>query len=154
MVGGVATPIMAALTTMGALSAVQRHRGVFTVFDPEALKLVLDRAVAQAGVEVICHATVIGAEREGDRIAAVTWQDRRGPHRAAARAFVDATGDGDLAHLAGASVRYGNHGHANLGTMATRFAGLAPGAQTAAVATPGTCRRRRRPAPPSPRPAA
>ena len=137
MVGGVATPIMAALTTMGALSAVQRHRGVFTVFDPEALKLVLDRAVAQAGVEVICHATVIGAEREGDRIAAVTWQDRRGPHRAAARAFVDATGDGDLAHLAGASVRYGNHGHANLGTMATRFAGLASGAQTAAAAIAG-----------------
>ena len=80
---------------------------------------------------------MIGAEREGDRIAAVTWQDRRGPHRAAARAFVDATGDGDLAHLAGASVRYGNHGHANLGTMATRFAGLAPGAQTAAAAIAG-----------------
>ena len=137
VVGGVATPIMAALTAMGALSAVQRHRGVFTVFDPEALKLVLDRAVAQAGVEVICHATVIGAEREGDRIAAVTWQDRRGPHRAAACAFVDATGDGDLAHRAGASVRYGNHGHANLGTMATRFAGLAPGAQTAAAAIAG-----------------
>ncbi|MBC7432593.1 MAG: FAD-dependent oxidoreductase [Rubritepida sp.] len=137
VVGGVATPIMAALTAMGALSAVQRHRGVFTVFDPEALKLVLDRAVAQAGVEVICHATVIGAERQGDRIAAITWQDRRGPHRAAARAFVDATGDGDLAHLAGASVRYGNHGHANLGTMATRFAGLAPGAQTDAAAIAG-----------------
>ena len=134
VVGGVATPIMAALTAMGALSVVHRHRGVFTVFDPEALKLVLDREVARAGVEVICHAAVIAAEREGDRVAAITWQDRRGPHRAQAHAFVDCTGDGDLAHLAGASVRYGNHGHANLGTLATRFAGLAPGAETAAAA--------------------
>ena len=134
VVGGVATPIMAALTGMGALSAVHRHRGVFTVFDPEALKLVLDREVARAGVEMICHAAVVGAERDGDRIAAVTWQDRRGPHRAQARAFVDATGDGDLAHLAGASVRYGNQGHANLGTMATRFGGLAPEAETGAAA--------------------
>lgn len=134
VVGGVATPIMAALTGMGALSAVHRHRGVFTVFDPEALKLVLDREVARAGVEMICHAAVVGAERDGDRIAAITWQDRRGPHRAQARAFVDATGDGDLAHLAGASVRYGNQSHANLGTMATRFGGLAPEAETGAAA--------------------
>ncbi len=133
IVGGVATPIMAALTAMSALSAVHRHRGVFTVFDPEALKLVLDREVARAGVEVICHAAVTGAERDGDRLAAVTWQDRRGPHRAQARAFVDCTGDGDLAHLAGASVRYGNHGHANLGTMATRFGGVSAGAETTAA---------------------
>ena len=134
VVGGVATPVMAALTAMGALSAVHRHRGVFTVFDPEALKLVLDREVARAGVEVICHAAVVGAGRDGDRIAAITWQDRRGPHRASAHAFVDCTGDGDLAHLAGASVRYGNGGHANLGTMATRFGGIGAQAETSAAA--------------------
>ena len=134
VVGGVATPIMAGLSALGALSGIHRHRGVFTVFDPEALKLVLDREVARAGVEVVCHALVTGAERDGDRIAAVTWQDRRGPHRAVARAFVDCTGDGDLAHLAGASLRYGNHGHANLGTMATRFGGVAAGAETTATA--------------------
>ena len=134
VVHGVAGPIMAGLEALGALSAVQRHRGVFTIFDPEALKLVLDREVARAGVEVIGHAMVTGAEREGDRIASVTWHDRRGPHRAQARAFVDCTGDGDLAHLAGASLRYGNNGHANLGTMATRFGGVAPDGVTDAAA--------------------
>ncbi len=134
VVGGVATPIMAGLTRLGALSAVHRHRGVFTTFDPEALKLVLDQEVARAGVEVICHAAVVGAVRDGNRIAGVTWQDRRGPHEATARAFIDASGDGDLAHLAGASLRYGNGGHANLGTMATRFSGLAPDAEARAEA--------------------
>ncbi len=134
VVGGVAAPIMAGLTQLGALSAVHRHRGVFTTFDPEALKLVLDREVARAGVEVVCHAAVVGAVRDGNRIASVTWQDRRGPHQAAARAFIDASGDGDLAHLAGASLRYGNGGHANLGTMATRFSGLARDAEARAEA--------------------
>ncbi len=134
VVRGVADPIMAGLRALGALSAVHRHRGVFTCFDPEALKLVLDREVAAAGVEPILHAQIIAAERRGGRIESVTWQDRRGPHRATARAFVDATGDGDLAHFAAASLRQGNHGHANLGTMATRFSGLAPDAEARAEA--------------------
>lgn len=134
VVGGVAAPIMAGLTRLGALSGIHRHRGVFTTFDPEALKLVLDQEVARAGVEVICHAAVVGAAREGNRIAGITWQDRRGPHEATARAFIDASGDGDLAHLAGASLRYGNGGHANLGTMATRFSGLARDAEARAEA--------------------
>lgn len=134
VVRGVADRIMAGLSALGALSGIQRHRGVFTIFDPEALKRVLDREVAAAGVEVLCHALVTGAERDGDRIAGITWADRRGQHRATARAFVDCTGDGDLGHLAGASMRYGNHGHANLGTMATRFGGVAPDAVTEAAA--------------------
>ena len=130
---GVADRVMAGLAAMGALSPINRHRGVFTVFDPEPLKFVLDQVVAAAGVEVILHAQIIAAERVGSRIASVTWQDRRGPHRAPARAFVDATGDADLAHFGGASLRTGNHGHSNLGTMATRFSGLAPEAEIRAA---------------------
>lgn len=134
VVHGVATPILAGLDQLGGLAPVTRHRGVFQVFDPEALKRVLDDVVAAAGVDVLLHAQITGAEREGDRVTALTWHDRRGPHRAAARAFVDCTGDGDLAHLAGASTRYGNHGHVNLGSLAMRFSGLAPDAEIGADA--------------------
>jgi FAD dependent oxidoreductase len=44
------------------------------------------------------------------------------------RAFVDATGECDLAFFAGASTRYGNHGFVNLGTLGTRFGGIKPDA--------------------------
>ena len=40
------------------------------------------------------------------------------------RAFVDASGEGDLAQFAGAATRYGNDGAVNLGTLATRFGGI------------------------------
>ena len=41
----------------------------------------------------------------------------RGPHTVRARAFVDASGEGDLAFFAGASTRYGNEGLVDLGTL-------------------------------------
>jgi len=134
VVHGVATPILQGLARLDALGPVTRHRGVFQVFDPEALKRVLDDVLAAARVDVLLHAQITGAERAGERICGIIWHDRRGPHRATARAFVDCTGDADLAHLAGASTRYGNHGHVNLGTLATRFSGLAHDAETSADA--------------------
>ena len=47
-----------------------------------------------------------------------------GEHTLSARAFVDASGEGDLAQFAGAATRYGNDGAVNLGTLATRFGGI------------------------------
>jgi hypothetical protein len=65
--------------------------------------------------------------------ATLTYHD----HTAAAAAFVDATGECDLAWFAGASTRYGNHGFVNAprspvhscnkdGPMACRHAGSQP----------------------------
>ena len=58
------------------------------------------------------------------RIVDLAWQDHGGRHTLRARAFVDASGEGDLAELAGAATRYGNDGAVNLGTLATRFGGI------------------------------
>lgn len=55
---------------------------------------------------------------------AIEVQERRGRRKIRAKAFVDCSGDGDLAFHVGASTRYGNHGHVNLGSLATRFGGL------------------------------
>jgi FAD dependent oxidoreductase len=123
-VGGVAREVVARLTAIGAVTGPKRFRGVFVVFDPEAVKRVLDGVVTEAGVDVLLHALAIGAERDGDAIRSVTVQDRNGPHAVEARAFVDATGDGDLACFAGASTRYGNDGFVNMGTLGARFGGI------------------------------
>ena len=121
---GVAEEVLAGLRRLGAVTGPQRHRGVFVVFDPEAVKLVLDQLCAEAGVQVLLGAFVCGATRADDRIVDLSWQDHGGRHAIRARAFVDASGEGDLAYLAGAATRYGNDGAVNLGTLATRFGGV------------------------------
>jgi len=59
-VRGVADNVITKLRAMGAITPPQRHRGVFLIFDPEAVKLVLDKVCRDAGVEVLLHAFVTG----------------------------------------------------------------------------------------------
>ena len=123
-VKGVAEEVLQGLRRLGAVTGPQRHRGVFVVFDPEGVKRVLDRLCQDAGVDVLLHAFATGATRRGDRVTEIAWHDHGGSHRVAAKAFVDASGEGDLAARAGAAARYGNDGAVNLGTLATRFGGI------------------------------
>ncbi|MGE4078482.1 MAG: FAD-dependent oxidoreductase [Reyranella sp.] len=123
-VAGIAEEVLQGLRRLDAVTGPQRHRGVFVVFDPEAVKRVLDQLCAEADVDVRLHAFASGATRAEERIADVAWRDHGGEHRIRARAFVDASGEGDLAALAGAATRYGNENAVNLGTLATRFGGV------------------------------
>jgi glycine/D-amino acid oxidase-like deaminating enzyme len=132
-VRGVADNVVERLRALGAVEGPRRFRGVFLLFDPEAVKLVLDELCAEAGVDVLLHAPVIAATREAGRVTSVTVHDSNGPHVIAAPAFVDASGDCDLAFLAGASTRYGNHGAINMGTLGVRFGGIARDAEVSAA---------------------
>ncbi|MFC3127755.1 FAD-dependent oxidoreductase [Pseudoroseomonas globiformis] len=71
-------------------------------YDPEALKLVLDRMVIEAGARVLFHATLLGVERAGRRIEAVTVLTKAGPVTVRPRVVIDASGDLDLLARAGA----------------------------------------------------
>jgi hypothetical protein len=123
-VKGIADDVLRELHKLGAVTAPQRHRGVFVVFDPEGVKRVLDALCHDAGVDVLLQAFVTQATRDGQRIVDISYADHAGVHRVAAKAFVDASGEGDLAALGGAATRYGNDGAVNLGTLATRFGGI------------------------------
>jgi len=123
-VAGIASELLGKLRRLGAVTPPVRHRGVFVIFDPEAVKRSLDEICADAGVEVFLHAFVSRATRNGERITEIGFHDHGGLHRLRAKAFVDASGDCDLAFFAGASTRYGNHGAVNLGTLGTRFGGI------------------------------
>ncbi|AMV48386.1 FAD-dependent oxidoreductase [Paraburkholderia caribensis] len=140
-VRGVAEKVIGALRTMGAITPPQRHRGVFVIFDPEAVKLVLDRICRDAGVDVLLHAFMTGAQRVGNGVNRIRIADHSGEHWIDANAFVDASGDCDLAAFAGASTRYGNAGAVNLGTLGTRFGGVAANADISAASVHGAiCR--------------
>jgi hypothetical protein len=129
---GVADEVVAKLRRLRGVSAPKRHRGVFVVIDPEATKRALDEICIEAGVEVALHGFVGDAQRQDNRLANVTFHDHGGAHTVHATSFVDASGDCDLACFGGASTRYGNHGDVNLGTLGTRFGGIAADIQVTA----------------------
>ena len=76
------------------------HSGV--PCDAEHLKLVLEQECLAAGVRVRLHTRLVGAgcDRDGGLAVAVT-ESRSGREAFTAAAFVDASGDGDLAAHAG-----------------------------------------------------
>ena len=104
---------------------------VIALLDPEVVKFALDRICERAGIEVLVHATITGATSAGDGVAWVNVFDHSGTNTMAAGAFVDATGDADLATFAGATVRYGgDDGAVQNGTLVVRFGGIADDADT------------------------
>lgn len=85
----------------------RRHRG-HMIFNPEKAKLVLLEFLRREGVTVRLYSTVAAAERERDRVRGVYVAGRNGLEYLAADQFVDATGDSDLAALAGCRTRMVN----------------------------------------------
>src|SRR6202158_1334703 len=125
---GVAAQVVQKLRKIGGARGPIKFRGVFLAIDSEAVKFALDEVCGEVGVEVLLHAEFVRAERDGGLIRQVTYHDHNGDHNVEGKAYVDASGDCDLAFFAGASTRYGNHGFINLGTLGTRFGGIKPGA--------------------------
>ena len=73
-----------------------------TPFDSETLKFVLDDKVAEAGVDVLYHATLVRPLMDGRAITGAEALTKGGLRRIGAKVVVDATGDGDVAFRAGA----------------------------------------------------
>jgi hypothetical protein len=140
---GVAAQVVQKLRAIGGVAGPMKFRGVFLVIDSEAVKLVLDDICAEAGVEVLLHAHVVGAIRDSGVIRSITYHDHNGGHEVLGKAFVDASGECDLAFFAGAATRYGNHGFINLGTLGTRFGGIKAGADLSAETWTATIRKAR-----------
>ena len=105
IVGGVATRILAGLDALGMDTApYYSPTGNWNVrLNPEATKIALDRAVASARVELALHTRLAGVEVQDGRIQAVRLSDHRGLHDIRATSFVDASGEANLAFLAGSA---------------------------------------------------
>ena len=80
---------------------------LWTHFNPEGYKVVLDEFVQKAGVEVRLFTKLIDvdADAAAHGVRGVVVHDIEGYRYLAARMFVDATGDAVLAELAGAECR-------------------------------------------------
>lgn len=94
-------------------------------FHSEYLKVFLDDYVRENGVEVILHSFVNEVIMDGDRIAAVIVQTKKGPVAVEAKMVIDSTGDGDVAFSAGVPYEQGREkdGLCQPGTISVRLAG-------------------------------
>lgn len=76
-------------------------------FDAEAMKIVLDELIQDAGVHVMLHTWIADVVMDGQRIAGVIVENKSGRQAVMGKLFVDATGDADVAFRAGAPTTFG-----------------------------------------------
>lgn len=77
-------------------------------FDPEWLKLVLDRFLLDAGAEALFFTSFVDVLMEGDAVTGAVLHGKRGLFAVEAARTVDATGDADVAVAAGVPVMSGD----------------------------------------------
>ena len=72
-----------------------------TVCDHEIYKGVISQMLLEAGVRVLLQTMFCDVVLEDDRIGAVLIENKDGRSAVAAKQYIDATGDGDIARMAG-----------------------------------------------------
>jgi hypothetical protein len=109
--------------------------GKTRVFDPQIARLAAEDLCRQAGVRLLYHHRPARVETHKRRIDGVVLHSKSGLSAARAQLYIDSTGDGDVAAMAGCGFDYGDaDGHAQPLTMCfklrldPRDAGLEPGA--------------------------
>ncbi|HEY8744323.1 MAG TPA: FAD-dependent oxidoreductase, partial [Chloroflexota bacterium] len=75
-----------------------------TPFDPEALKYAAAELCLEAGVHLLLHTFLIDACHADGRVTGAVVANKSGLLRLDAQVVVDASGDGDIAHRAGAEM--------------------------------------------------
>ncbi len=105
VVGGIGQQIVSALVERGGSPGHVRDTIGFvstvTPFDAEIYKRLIDELLAEAGVDVLYHTRLIGAEVEGDQVRSIQVANPSGITTLSAELYIDSTGNGDLAWLAG-----------------------------------------------------
>lgn len=103
--------IMAELIAKLTERQVGRVAGGAVVYEPDAMKLLLEQMLLEAGVRIRLHTRVVGAASgSGNRLQVVLTESKSGREAWTGATFIDATGDGDLAAQAGCGFDFGRPG--------------------------------------------
>ena len=71
-----------------------------SAFHEEELKRILSESVLEAGVDLLFHAYIFEAKKQGNKIESITVATKSGKLELQANYFIDATGDAQVAFLA------------------------------------------------------
>lgn len=85
------------------------HNSV-TVIQPDIFKIIALETCKEAGVDILLHCETVCVDVENNRLKRVYVQGKGMRIELEGKIFIDATGDGDLAYLAGASYEKGQAG--------------------------------------------
>ncbi len=81
-----------------------------TCVNAEGVKLLAFQMCKEAGVQVLLHCQTLNAEVDDNWLKAVTFFGKCNEVNVKAKIFIDCTGDGDVAYLAGCSFEKGQSG--------------------------------------------
>ena len=123
VVHGVADELLERIARLDGLNQPHALFGktVAQAYDTAAYKIAADDLLLSAGVEILFHALGAGVQMAGARrVQALLVETKSGRRAIVGRAFIDASGDGDLAAWAGAPYDKGD-GQGNMLYPSTMF---------------------------------
>lgn len=109
VIGGIAQEMIDSLAEIGMSAGHNRcplHNSV-TVLQPDYFKIVAMEKCLEAGIEVLLHSELIDVKVVNRRMTQVTVMGKGMKIDVTANVFIDGTGDGDAAYLAGCSYEKG-----------------------------------------------
>ncbi len=101
--GGIGVEFENRAKEMGA--SQKEPQSLSQALDADMFKYVADTMVQEAGIVPILHCYGVGAVMEGNTLQGVVAESKSGRQAILAKRIIDATGDADIAYLAGAPYR-------------------------------------------------
>lgn len=77
----------------------------YEILDTEIFKFVVDKMIQEAGVTPLLHCSAVNAVMDSNKITGVITESKSGRKAIMAKRVIDATGDADIAYLAGVPFR-------------------------------------------------
>ena len=137
LVRGVVDDLIDRIAGFNGMNAPQNGMGgriCVRSYDTSAYKLAADQLLEAAGVQMLFHAYAAAVLHDGARIAALVVETKSGRQAIRANAFIDASGDADVAAFAGVPFEVGDgHGSGLFPTTMFRIGQVDAPAALAAV---------------------
>jgi len=126
LVYGFVDDFIAAMDARNGLTGPVRYGETFTrVHNPHVWRESAEGLLASQGVQVLYHCLVTDVLLDGgERIAGVVAYTKQGKLEVRAKVAIDASGDAELAAMAGLETRVGLDGHVQNPTMIFRLSGV------------------------------
>lgn len=127
ILGGIGRELFEECETLGGyIGPINDHRLIYYVaFDPEVMKLAVIKALQRSGADLLLHSFVHKVEVDQGKVHSVFVTNKSGITEIRAKIFLDCSGDGDLAALAGADfLKGGDQGEFQPISLMFRLSGV------------------------------
>lgn len=128
VVYGIGERVLKTLRDFGADTdyTVSKSTGNASIrFNPELLKVALDRLMEESSADFLLHVYVSDVVVEENQIVEIECCDDQGKFIVKGKSFIDASGDANVAHMAGLKTMWGNEmGETQMASLSVRLENL------------------------------